>query len=116
PDPVPSASALRDGWGAKGTRAECERLMQLLVGLCRARPSVDVTILAGDVHVGNIGRLVHPEIGLLWQVTSSGIASPPPEGVSGWLMENVSRPTIKLGAGVRGTLMPLSAPRHARLQ
>ena len=108
----PYASDLRDGWGSKGNRAECERLMQLLVDFCRARPSVDVTILSGDVHVGNIGRLVHREIGLLWQVTSSGIASPPPEGVSGWLMENVSRPTVDLGAGVRGKLMPITEHGH----
>ena len=108
----PYASDLRDGWGSKGNRAECEKLMRLMVDFCRARPAVDLTVLSGDVHVGNIGRLAHPEIGILWQVTSSGIASLPPEGVSGWLMENVSRPTIKLGAGVRGKLMPITEHGH----
>ena len=108
----PYASDLRDGWASKGNRGECQRLMQLLVDFCRARPEVDVTILAGDVHVGNIGRLAHLDIGVLWQVTSSGIGSPPPEGVSGWLMENVSRPTVKLGAGVRGKLMPITEHGH----
>jgi len=108
----PYASDLRDGWGSKGNRGECQRLMQLLVDFCRARPAIDITILAGDVHVGNIGRLAHLEIGLLWQVTSSGIASLPPEGLSGWLMENVSRPAIDLGAGVRGKLMPITEHGH----
>jgi phosphodiesterase/alkaline phosphatase D-like protein len=108
----PYASDLRDGWGSKGNRAECERLMQLLIDFGRARPTTDVTVLSGDVHVGNIGRLAHRETGIVWQVTSSGIASPPPEGVSGWLMENVSRPTINLGAGVRGKLMPITEHGH----
>jgi len=35
-----------------------------------------------------------------------------PEGVSGWLMENVSRPTVDLGAGVRGKLMPITEHGH----
>ncbi|MFN2645888.1 MAG: alkaline phosphatase D family protein [Burkholderiales bacterium] len=108
----PYASDLRDGWGSKGNRTECAKLMALLVEFCRARAGVDLTILAGDVHVGNIGRLEHAQTGVMWQITSSGIASPPPEGFSGWLMENVSRPVIDLGAGVRGKLIPITEHGH----
>ena len=108
----PYASDLRDGWMSKGNRAECARLMQLLVEFCRTHPVTDVTILSGDVHVGNIGQLHHFQAGVLWQVTSSGIGSPPPEGLSGWLMEKVSRPAIDLGAGVRGKLMPITEHGH----
>ena len=108
----PYASDLRDGWASKGNRAECEKLMQLLLEFCRAHPATDVTILSGDVHVANIGKLEHDATGVIWQVTSSGIGSPPPEGVSGWLMENVSRPAIHLGAGVRGKLMPITEHGH----
>jgi len=108
----PYASDLRDGWMSKGNRRECEKLMWLLVEFCRAHPRTDVTILSGDVHVGNIGQLHHFQTGIMWQVTSSGIGSPPPEGLSGWLMENVSRPAIDLGAGVRGKLMRITEHGH----
>jgi len=108
----PYASDLRDGWMSKGNRGECARLMQLLVDFCRSHPRTDITILSGDVHVGNIGKLHHLQTGVMWQVTSSGIASPAPEGLGGWLMENVSRPAIDLGAGVRGKLMRITEHGH----
>jgi PhoD-like phosphatase len=108
----PYASDLRDGWMSKGNRGECAKLMQLLVDFCRSHARTDVTILSGDVHVGNIGKLHHLQIGVMWQVTSSGIASPAPEGLGGWLMENVSRPAIDLGAGVRGKLMRITEHGH----
>ena len=108
----PYASDLRDGWMSKGNQGECAKLMQLLVDFCRSHPRTDVTILSGDVHVGNIGKLHHLQTGVMWQVTSSGIASPAPEGLGGWLMENVSRPAIDLGAGVRGKLMRITEHGH----
>ncbi|HET7363787.1 MAG TPA: alkaline phosphatase D family protein [Burkholderiales bacterium] len=108
----PYASDLRDGWMSKRNRAECEKLMQLLVDFCRSHPRTDIAILSGDVHVGNIGQLHHFQTGVMWQVTSSGIGSPPPEGLSGWLMEKVSRPAIDLGAGVRGKLMRITEHGH----
>ena len=39
-------------------------------------------------------------------------SSPAPEGLGGWLMENVSRPAIDLGAGVRGKLMRITEHGH----
>ena len=104
----PYASDLRDGWLSRNNQPECAELMKVLVEFLQARPGVDLTTLSGDVHVGNIGRLEHPRAGTFWQVTSSGIGSPPPSGFSGWLMENVSRPVVELGAEVRGKLMPIT--------
>jgi phosphodiesterase/alkaline phosphatase D-like protein len=108
----PYASDLRDGWLSTNNQAECAELMRMLVAFLIARPAVDLTILSGDVHVGNIGHLKHAQAGSFWQVTSSGIGSPPPSGFSGWLMENVSRPVVDLGAGVRGKLMPITEHDH----
>jgi hypothetical protein len=108
----PYASDLRDGWVSKNNRAECARLMQLLFDFYERHPLTDITILSGDVHVADIGRIEHPKLGVTWQVTSSGIGSPPPEGISGWLMENVSRPAIDLGAGFRGKLIPITEHGH----
>jgi phosphodiesterase/alkaline phosphatase D-like protein len=108
----PYASDLRDGWASKGNRRECARLMQLLLDFYATHPATDITILSGDVHVGDIGKLEHPEAGVTWQVTSSGIGSPPPDGLSGWLMEKVSRPAIDLGAGFCGTLIPITEHGH----
>jgi hypothetical protein len=108
----PYASDLRDGWASKGNRRECERLMQLLLDFYETHASADVTILSGDVHVADIGRLEHPRRGVTWQVTSSGIGSPPPDGLSGWLMEKVSRPAVELGAGFCGTLIPITEHGH----
>ncbi len=108
----PYASDLRDGWVSKGNRRECAALMQLLLDFYGTHPSTDVTILSGDVHVADIGRIEHAEAGVTWQVTSSGIGSPPPEGLSGWLMEKVSRPKIDLGAGFCGKLIPITEHGH----
>lgn len=108
----PYASDLRDGWISKGNKRECARLMQLLLDFYETHAATDVTILSGDVHVGDIGRLDHQEAGVTWQVTSSGIGSPPPDGLSGWLMEKVSRPTVDLGAGFRGRLIPITEHGH----
>ena len=108
----PYASDLRDGWASKGNKRECERLMQLLLDFYETHAASDITILSGDVHVGDIGRLEHAKAGVTWQVTSSGIGSPPPEGMSGWLMEKVNRPAVDLGAGVCGTLIPITEHGH----
>jgi len=97
----PYASDLRDGWASKGNRGECEKLMRLLVEFCATHRATDITVLSGDVHVANIGRLEHAATGVIWQATSSGC-----------LMENVSRPAIHLSAGVRGKLVPITEHGH----
>jgi hypothetical protein len=63
--------------------------MTLLAFAARS-PTTQVTILGGDIHVATIGRIdttisfagpqPHPR---LYQVTSSGVARPPPTGIAG---------------------------------
>lgn len=108
----PYAADLRDGWVSERNRPECEALMKVLLGFYETHPATDLTILSGDVHVANIGRMERPGAGVMWQVTSSGIGSPPPDGAAGWLMEKVTRPTIDLGAGVQGKLMRITEQGH----
>ena len=86
--------------------------MELLLDFYETHAATDVTILSGDVHVADIGKLEHASAGVTWQVTSSGIGSPPPDGLAGWLMEKVSRPKIDLGAGFCGTLIPITEHGH----
>jgi hypothetical protein len=110
------AADLRDAWVSRHNRPECARLMRVLFDFCDTHPATDLTILSGDVHVANIGRLERIEAGgeaerraaVVWQVTSSGIGSPPPEGLAGWLMEKVTRAPVDLGAGVHGKLIPIT--------
>ena len=72
------AADVRDGWTSPKNLAECAALMALVVDFLREHRSTSVTILAGDVHVGSVGRL-EAEQSVVWQVTSSGIGSPPPQ-------------------------------------
>src|SRR5204862_5876415 len=77
-------------------------------------PRTKVTILAGDVHVASVGRLErYDAVGkpdarsVVWQVTSSGIGSPPPTGVLAWVLGRITRAPAVLGAGVSGRLLPV---------
>jgi len=108
----PYAADLRDGWAAPNNAEECARLMKVLFDFYASHPASEVTILSGDVHVANIGKIEGPRGGVIWQVTSSGIGSPAPQGLAGWLMEKVSRNPVDLGAGVRGQLMPIMPDGH----
>jgi len=108
----PYAADLRDGWVSQRNQPECEALMKVLFGFYETHPATDITILSGDVHVGSIGRMQRHAAEVMWQVTSSGIGSPPPQGASGWLMEKVTRPAIDLGAGVQGKLIPITEHGH----
>jgi PhoD-like phosphatase len=113
------AADLRDAWVSRHNRSECAELMKVLFDFCDTHPRTDLTILSGDVHVANIGKMERNraagEAGegdqrsaVVWQVTSSGIGSPPPDGVAGWLMEKVTREPVDLGAGVHGNLIPIT--------
>ena len=117
------AADLRDAWVSRHNRGECAELMRVLFDFCDTRPGTDLTILSGDVHVANIGKLERNRSGgeageadgrsaVVWQVTSSGIGSPPPDGLAGWLMEKVTRAPVDLGAGVQGKLIPITLHEH----
>ena len=108
------AADLRDGWVAPHNARELGALMAVLVEFLDTHPSTEVTILAGDVHVGTVGRLERCDAGGkpdpasgMWQITSSGIGSPPPAGLMGWLLAMVTRSPMALGAGVSGRLHPV---------
>jgi phosphodiesterase/alkaline phosphatase D-like protein len=100
------AADVRDGWTSPNNQTECAALMAMIFDFVREHPSTVVTILAGDVHVASVGRLQR-EGALVWQVTASGIGSPPPSGVAGWILKVVTRPRLPLGAGAFGHLDPV---------
>ena len=101
-------SDFRDAWVSPNNQAECTALVELCSAFLRSRPDVDLTILAGDVHVGTIGCIDTAADGpQIWQVTSSGISTPPPDVVSSWLLERVTKQVVDLGAGASGQLLPV---------
>jgi hypothetical protein len=109
------AADLRDAWVSPRNQAESAALMAAVFDFLGTHPNTDLTILAGDVHVANIGKLER-RAEVVWQVTSSGIGSLPPHGMAGWAMERVSRDPVELGASVRGTLIPVTPLRNDLLR
>lgn len=114
PIKLDSRSDLRDTWVSPRNAGECAALMEVLAEFLCTRPALDLTILAGDVHVGSIGLLGPYEGGdntetgsFMWQITSSGIGSPPPRGITAWGLKTVTRSALFLGAGIEGRLQPL---------
>jgi hypothetical protein len=108
------AADLRDGWLSPHNVRECAALMDVVFQFVNTHAHTEVTILAGDVHVATVGRLERSDDGgtpdtrsAVWQVTSSGIGSPPPTGVLAWLLGRITRSPAVLGAGVSGRLLPV---------
>ncbi|MDB4949510.1 MAG: hypothetical protein JWM27_2159 [Gemmatimonadetes bacterium] len=99
---------LRDSWVSSNNRNECQRLAKWLfnVQLENADSRLQVTVLGGDVHVGALAELrsnlpahvadarVPPRI---FQVTSSGIGSPPPTGITLKLIRLATGGEVELG-------------------
>ena len=86
---VPSGlDDIRDGWTASKNRGECERLLRSLMTFCGHSTSTQVTLLAGDIHLGTVAQITtqlpfgpkqtRPK---LLQITASGIGRPTPRGV-----------------------------------
>ncbi len=108
------AADLRDGWLAPRNARECAALMEIVFEFVHSHAQTQVTVLAGDVHVATVGRLErcdaagNPDIqSAVWQVTSSGIGSPPPTGILAWVLARTTRSPASLGAGVSGRLLPV---------
>ena len=108
------AADLRDGWTSPNNARECAVLMDVLFEFLDTHAATEVTILAGDVHVGTVGRLERCDAtgtpdaaSAVWQVTSSGIGSPPPTWPLAWVLGVVTRSALSLGAGVSGRLHPV---------
>lgn len=101
-------SDFRDAWVAPNNQAECAALVETCTAFLRSRPGVDVTVLAGDVHVGTVGCIDTADDGpSIWQITSSGISTPPPDVVSSWVLKRVTKQVVDLGAGASGQLLPV---------
>lgn len=117
---------LRDAWTAPNNRNECQRLAKWLFSLqaddhrtrSKDEHGLQVTILSGDVHVAALGeirsrlaahRTVVAEQPRIFQVTSSGIGSPPPGGFLRWLIGLATKRPMTLGTvDVVGRLIPVN--------
>ncbi len=92
-----SVDDIRDGWSASNNRNECRRFLMSLLNFAGHSPKTQVTLLAGDVHVGTLSQ-IDTKLGFgpqrirprLFQITSSGIARPAPSGVEGFLMSAIT--------------------------
>ncbi|HET6232169.1 MAG TPA: alkaline phosphatase D family protein [Longimicrobiaceae bacterium] len=116
---------LRDSWVASNNRNECQRLVKWLFGVQAANPGLQVTVLGGDVHVAALAEIrsklpahlgggqVPPRI---FQVTSSGIGTPPPSGITLKLMKLATGGEIELGTpDIVGRLVRINGSRDVIL-
>jgi hypothetical protein len=88
---------IRDGWTATNNRTECRRFLTSLMNFGGASPNTQITIVAGDIHVGSLGTIrttlgfgpnqAHPRI---YQVTSSGISRPAPTGAEAFMISLIT--------------------------
>jgi len=108
---------LRDAWVAPNNRRECARILLSLFEAMETRPNLDITILAGDVHVASLGVIQsalpsHRRGGdpmTIHQVTSSGIGYAAPDGLKGWAIRRATRNAVELGdPHLRGWLLDLA--------
>jgi hypothetical protein len=116
---------MRDAWVAPNNREECRRLLMRLFSFMEARPDVELTLLSGDVHVGTLARIqsvlhTRPDgkPAELYQVTSSGIGHPPPEGLMGFLIRHATSPVrheLVDGDRITGALLTISGAPDGRL-
>ncbi|WP_375772182.1 alkaline phosphatase family protein [Archangium gephyra] len=117
---------LRDNWVSPNNLAECGQLLTRLFDFMVQRPKVEVTILAGDAHVGAVARIwsaIHqlpngrgaPEF---YQVTSSGIAHPAPSGIKAVVIKQGAkrvRHSLMNGEQIQGALMPIPGNPGTRI-
>ena len=89
---------IRDGWTASNNRGECRRFLMSLLNFAGLSPKTQVTIVAGDVHVGTLAQ-IDTRLGFgpdrlrprLYQVTSSGISRPAPSGVAAFMLSLITK-------------------------
>ncbi len=103
---------LRDGWVSPNNQGECRRFLLMLLNFA-ASSGTQVSVVAGDIHLGSLGQIdTSLKLGpsatspRLFQITSSGVARPPPSGLESAL----------LGLVANGASMDLTCPDfHGRL-
>ena len=116
---------LRDAWVAPNNAEELRRLLFRVFDFIKASPETHVTLLSGDVHVGTLAA-IHSTLTahggsastpvVLHQITSSGIATAPPTGISAALLRAVTGGAVELvGSSVTGQLLRLSGAKNAHL-
>jgi hypothetical protein len=116
---------LRDSWVSTNNRNECQRLAKWLFSVQMDNPGLQVTVLGGDVHVAALAE-VHSRLPAhignaqvpprFFQVTSSGIGTPPPAGVTLKLMKLATGGDIELGTpDIVGRLIRINGARDVIL-
>lgn len=106
---------LRDSWTAPNNQRECKELLTMLFEFLTNSPQCQVTVLSGDAHVGTIGEIEsnRPEHrvsdgrpAIVHQVVSSGIGSPPPQGLAGLILRMAAAEKLNLtGPDYQGSLL-----------
>lgn len=111
---------IRDGWLAANNRIECRTFLELLLRFS-ATSGIPVAIVGGDIHVATLGKIettlkfegqVVPPV--IHQITSSGVARPPPGDVAALLLGLVAHggEADLFERKVVGELVPIAgAPR-----
>ncbi|HYP99925.1 MAG TPA: alkaline phosphatase D family protein [Polyangiaceae bacterium] len=113
---------IRDGWTASHNRTECRRFLMSLLNFAGNSPATQVTIVAGDIHVGTVAQIdttlgfgpnrAHPRI---YQVTSSGISRPPPTGFEAFALSLITGGGSQdlFNQDIKGTLSRINGSDHA---
>ena len=113
---------IRDGWTASHNRPECRRFLMSLLNFAGNSPATQVTIVAGDIHVGTLAQIntklgfgpkrVQPRI---YQVTSSGISRPPPSGAEAFALSLITGGGSQdlFNQDILGTLSKINGSDHA---
>jgi hypothetical protein len=111
-----SVDDIRDGWTASRNQSDCRRLLMMLLDFS-ARSGTQVTILGGDIHVATLAHIdtrigfgpnrKHPRI---YQVTSSGIARPPPKQLEAIALRLIAGGGAQnlFNEDIRGALRPIA--------
>lgn len=118
---VPSGlDDIRDGWTASKNRAECERLVRSLMTFAAHSPKTQITLLAGDIHLGTLAHIrtqlpfgpnqAKPK---LFQVTASGIGRPTPRGIEALAISLITNGgSQQLFKDTVGTLVRIDGSTH----
>lgn len=108
---------LRDHWTSPQHQAERLRLVHRL--LDASAQGLRVTVLSGDVHVAALGEIESAlrgdlplEARSLTQLTSSGVAHPPPAGVARYFLEEACKQTENLEPGIIGRMVEFPTARR----
>ena len=105
---------LRDQWRSLGHQEEWRALVRQLVAFS-ARTRASVTILSGEIHVAAMGRLDGEGVSV-FQLTSSGIVSPPPSAATVHLFEFLGRRTSTVAPGITLSLLDLPGTERRYLR